>query len=137
MKSLKGVCRPAIPDIILDVIAGRRLEATMSPSALPLQTPQPEPTPTELTPTDSLALEREIAQLIVKGLNLPMQPEDIDPQAALYGEGLGLDSIDILEIALIVSKQYGIQLRADNQENAHIFRSLRQFAQYVAEQRVK
>ena len=95
-------------------------------------------TPSGLTPpTDTLALEREIAQLIVKGLNLPMQAEDIDPQAALYGEGLGLDSIDILEIALIVSKQYGIQLRADNQENTHIFRSLRQFAQYVAAQRSK
>ena len=79
----------------------------------------------------------EIAQLIVKGLNLPMQPDEIDPEAPLYGEGLGLDSIDILEIALIVSKQYGVQLRADNQENARIFRSLRHFAQYVAEQRVK
>jgi acyl carrier protein len=94
------------------------------------------PMPTAPT-LDTLALEREIAQLIVKGLNLPMQPEEIDPEAPLYGEGLGLDSIDILEIALIVSKQYGIQLRADNQENARIFRSLRQFARYVAEQRVK
>ena len=100
----------------------------MSEQALPTLT-----TP----PLDTLALEREIAQLIVKGLNLPMQPDEIDPEAPLYGEGLGLDSIDILEIALIVSKQYGIQLRADNQENARIFRSLRQFAQYVAEQRVK
>jgi acyl carrier protein len=94
--------------------------------------------PTQTTPQiDALALESEIAQLIVKGLNLPMQPDGIDPEAPLYGEGLGLDSIDILEIALIVSKQYGIQLRADNQENARIFRSLRHFAQYVAEQRVK
>jgi acyl carrier protein len=94
--------------------------------------------PTQTTPQiDTLALEREIAQLIVKGLNLPMQADEIDPEAPLYGEGLGLDSIDILEIALIVSKQYGIQLRADNQENARIFRSLRQFARYVAEQRVK
>jgi acyl carrier protein len=94
--------------------------------------------PTQTTPhIDALALEREIAQLIVKGLNLPMQPEEIDPEAPLYGEGLGLDSIDILEIALIVSKQYGIQLRADNQENARIFTSLRNFAQYVAEQRIK
>jgi len=50
---------------------------------------------------------------------------------------LGLDSIDILEIALIVSKQYGIVLRADNQENERIFRSLRHFAQYVAIQRSK
>jgi len=89
------------------------------------------------TRAELLALEMEIAQLIVQGLNLPMSPEQIDPQAPLYGEGLGLDSIDILEIALIVSKQYGIVLRADNQENERIFRSLRQFAQYVAEQRVK
>jgi acyl carrier protein len=94
--------------------------------------------PTQTTPqVDALALEREIAQLIVKGLNLTMQADEIDPEAALYGEGLGLDSIDILEIALIVSKQYGIQLRADNQENGRIFRSLRHFAQYVSEQRVK
>jgi acyl carrier protein len=94
--------------------------------------------PTQTTPhIDALALEREIAQLIVKGLNLPIQPEHIDPEAALYGEGLGLDSIDILEIALIVSKQYGIQLRADNKENARIFTSLRNFARYVAEQRIK
>jgi acyl carrier protein len=100
----------------------------MSEQALPTQTnPQ----------IDALGLESEIAQLIVKGLNLPLQPDEIDPEAPLYGEGLGLDSIDILEIALIVSKQYGVQLRADNQENARIFRSLRRFAQYVAEQRVK
>ncbi len=102
----------------------------------PIMSEQALPIPT--TPQiDVLALEREIAQLIVKGLNLPMQAEEIDPDAPLYGEGLGLDSIDILEIALIVSKQYGIQLRADNQENARIFRSLRHFARYVAEQRVK
>ena len=86
---------------------------------------------------DTLALERELAQLIVQGLNLPVPAEQVDPQAPLYGEGLGLDSIDILEIALIVSKQYGIQLRADDQENVHIFRSLRHFAQYVATQRTK
>jgi len=94
----------------------------------------PQPTSAR---TDSLALEREIARLIVQGLNLPIAPEQIDPEAPLYGEGLGLDSIDILEIALIVSKQYGIALRADNQENERIFRSLRHFAQYVAAQRTK
>jgi acyl carrier protein len=94
------------------------------------------PTPTA-PQNDSLALEREIARLIVKGLNLPVQADDIDPVAPLYGEGLGLDSIDILEIALLISKQYGIQLRADNQENERIFRSLRHFAQYVAAQRTK
>jgi acyl carrier protein len=88
-------------------------------------------------PSDTSALEQQIAQLIVQGLNLPVAPEDIDPQAPLYGAGLGLDSIDILEIALIVSKQYGIQLRAGDQENQRIFRSLRHFAQYVAAQRTK
>jgi acyl carrier protein len=86
---------------------------------------------------DAHALERQIAQLIVQGLNLPLTAEQIDPEAPMYGAGLGLDSIDILEIALIVSKQYGIQLRADDQENAQIFRSLRHFAQYVAAQRTK
>ena len=100
----------------------------MPDSALPQQTtPQ----------VDTLALEREIAQLIVQGLNLPLRPEAIEPEAPLYGEGLGLDSIDILEIALIVSKQYGIQLRADDQENERVFGSLRRFAQYVAAQRTK
>jgi acyl carrier protein len=88
-------------------------------------------------PSDSSALEQQIAQLIVQGLNLPVAPEDIDPEAPLYGAGLGLDSIDILEIALIVSKQYGIQLRAGDQENQRIFRSLRQFAQYVAAERTR
>jgi acyl carrier protein len=82
-------------------------------------------------------LQQEIARLIVQGLNLPTAPEQIDPDAPLYGEGLGLDSIDILEIALIVSKQYGVVLRADNQENERIFRSLRHFAQYVAAHRSK
>jgi acyl carrier protein len=100
----------------------------MSERALP-QTTTPRP--------ESQALEQEIAQLIVQGLNLPLEPSQIDPEAPLYGEGLGLDSIDILEIALLVSKQYGVQLRSDSQENGRIFRSLRQFAQYVAEQRTK
>jgi acyl carrier protein len=94
----------------------------------------PEPTTAR---AELLPQEMEIAQLIVQGLNLPLTPEQIDPEAPLYGEGLGLDSIDILEIALIVSKQYGIVLRADNQENERIFRSLRQFSQYVAEHRNK
>lgn len=86
---------------------------------------------------DTRALEQQIAQLIVQGLNLPIEPERIDPEAPLYGEGLGLDSIDILEIALIVSKQYGVQLRAGDQENQRIFRSLRHFARYVAAQRTR
>jgi|SRR5579863_9919391 acyl carrier protein len=86
---------------------------------------------------ETAALEREIARLIVQGLNLPVAPEQIDADAPLYGEGLGLDSIDILEIALIVSKQYGVVLRADNEENERIFRSLRHFAHHVAAHRTK
>ena len=94
--------------------------------------------PTQTAPhTDSIALEREIARLIVKGLNLPVQAEDIDPEAPLYGEGLGLDSIDILEIALVVSKQYGVQLRADSEENERIFGSLRQLVEYIIAHRTK
>jgi acyl carrier protein len=83
------------------------------------------------------ALEREIAGLIVHALNLEIDPQDINPEGPLYGEGLGLDSIDILEVALVVSKQYGIQLRADSEQNGEIFRSLRHFAKYVAAQRMK
>jgi acyl carrier protein len=87
-------------------------------------------------PTD-VGLQREIAGLFVEALNLEVLPQDIDPEAPLYGEGLGLDSIDILEVALIVSKHYGIQLRAESQENQQIFRSLRLLAEYIAAHRTK
>ena len=86
---------------------------------------------------NSAALEREVADLIVQALNLEVTAQDIDPDAALYGEGLGLDSIDILEIALVVSKQYGVQLRADSEENEQTFRSLRHLVEYVAAHRTK
>ena len=92
--------------------------------------------PSAPPPTD-VNLEREIASLFVQALNLEIAAEDIDPDAPLYGEGLGLDSIDILEVALIVSKKYGVQLRADSQENQKIFRSLRHLAEYIAAQRTK
>jgi acyl carrier protein len=88
-------------------------------------------------PPVDVDLEREIAALFVQALNLEIAPQDIDPEAPLYGAGLGLDSIDILEAALILSKQYGIQLRADSPENHQIFRSLRHLAQYVAARRTK
>ena len=82
-------------------------------------------------------LTAEVATLIVAALNLDVAPADIDPQAPLYGEGLGLDSIDILEIALVVSKQYGVQLKADSQENRHIFGSLQQLVDYISAHRTK
>jgi acyl carrier protein len=88
-------------------------------------------------PADSSALQRELADLIVAALNLDVAAGDIEPNAPLYGEGLGLDSIDILEIALVVSKQYGIQLRADSEQNEQIFRSLRHLADYITAHRTK
>ena len=88
-------------------------------------------------PVAGVALQQEIAGLFVQALNLEVQPADIDPDAPLYGKGLGLDSIDILEVALVVSKQYGVQLRADAEENQQIFRSLRHLAEYIAAQRTK
>jgi acyl carrier protein len=83
------------------------------------------------------ALTGEVAGLIVQALNLELSPEQIAPDQPLYGEGLGLDSIDILEIALVVSKQYGVQLRADSGENTRIFGSLRQLVDYIIAHRTK
>jgi acyl carrier protein len=76
-------------------------------------------------------LMQEVAALIVTALNLEVAPAEIEPDAPLYGEGLGLDSIDILEVALEVSKQYGLQLRADSDDNTAIFKSLRSLTDYV------
>lgn len=78
------------------------------------------------------ALQSEIAQLMVEALNLEVRAEEIDPDAPLYGTGLGLDSIDILEVALVISKRYGLQLKADSEDNHRIFSSLRSLADYVA-----
>jgi acyl carrier protein len=80
---------------------------------------------------------REVAGLIVEALNLDVAAADIDPARPLYGEGLGLDSIDILEIALAVSKRYGVQLRADGEENERIFGSLQQLVDYITAHRTK
>lgn len=82
-------------------------------------------------------LEREVAGMIVSGLNLEVAPEDIQPDAALYGDGLGLDSIDILEVALLVSKRFGVQLKADSEDNFHIFSSLRSLTAYIVAHRTK
>lgn len=82
-------------------------------------------------------LEREIANLIVSTLNLEVASDHIDPNLPLYGDGLGLDSIDILELALAVSKQYGFQIKSDDPENKTIFSSLRHLAAYIAANRTK
>ena len=79
--------------------------------------------------------ELDLAQLIVSALNLETRATAIDPEAPLYGDGLGLDSIDILEIALAVSKTYGIRLRSDDDNNQKIFSSLRSLNQYIQQAR--
>lgn len=86
---------------------------------------------------DASTVGSELATLITQALNLQLAPADIDPAAPLYGEGLGLDSIDILEVALVVSKQYGIHMKADSEENHAVFSSLNALAAYVVAQRTK
>ncbi|MGB8301732.1 MAG: phosphopantetheine-binding protein [Azonexus sp.] len=83
------------------------------------------------------ALLPEVAELIVTALNLDIGPEQIEPDAPLFGEGLGLDSIDVLEIALVISKRYGFQLRSDSEDNIRIFTSLRTLVTYIAAHRTR
>lgn len=94
-----------------------------------------EPTAPASTVQADEALLSEVAHLVVSALNLEVAPADIVPDAPLYGEGLGLDSIDILEVALVVSKKYGLQLRADQEDNTRIFGSLRSLADHIATHR--
>ena len=88
------------------------------------------------SPADA-ALLLEVAQLVVGALNLEISAADVQADEPLYGDGLGLDSIDILEIALVVSKHYGLQLRADQEDNHAIFHSLRSLSDHIAAHRTK
>lgn len=89
------------------------------------------------TPETIDALIPEVAKLIVEALNLEMEADEIEPDAPLFGEGLGLDSIDVLEVALVISKKYGFQLRSDNADNVRIFSSLRALTAHIASQRTQ
>jgi len=86
---------------------------------------------------DPAEFELEIARLIAEVVNLECTPEQVDPNAPLFGEGLGLDSIDLLEIALAVSQNYGFSLRSDDPDNRRIFSSLRAFSAHIAQHRTK
>ena len=80
--------------------------------------------------------ERELAELLVESLNLDdVAADSIDPEAPLFNTGLGLDSIDALELALAISKKYGFQLRSDNEDNRRIFASLRALAEHIQQHR--
>lgn len=81
--------------------------------------------------------EHELAQLIVETLNLDTNADAIDPDAPLYREGLGLDSIDILEISLAISRRYGVTLRSDDENNRTIFSSLRSLSRHISERRTR
>lgn len=86
--------------------------------------------------SEQTAAEQALAQLIVESLNLEgVAPAAIDPEAPLFGGNLGLDSIDALELALAVSKRYGIQLRSDHPDNRQVFGSLRALSGYIEAQR--
>ena len=88
------------------------------------------------TPADTSVdqLIPEVAQLMVTALNLDMPPAEIDPDAPLYGDGLGLDSIDALELGLALQKRYGVTLAADSEETRRHFASVRALADFVASQ---
>lgn len=89
-------------------------------------------------PSPQTPAELALAELIVAAVNLDkVAPADLDPEAPLFGDGLGLDSIDALEIALEIAKRYGVQLRAEDEENRRIFASLRALAAHVESHRTK
>lgn len=81
--------------------------------------------------------EMEVAELITQSLNLDIEPGNIDPAQALYREGLGLDSIDILELALVISKAYGFQIKSDAADNVQVFSSLAELARTVQIRRTR
>ena len=78
--------------------------------------------------------EARLASLIVEVLNLEdIKPEDIGPTQPLFDGGLGLDSIDALEIAVAVAQTYGVHLKAEDEETRAVFRDLRSLAGYISE----
>jgi acyl carrier protein len=83
------------------------------------------------------AHEYELAQLIVATLELDLRPEEIAPTMPLFGDGLGLDSIDVLEMALAISRRYGVKLRSDDAESPKIFASVRSLNQHLQAHRTR
>ncbi len=80
--------------------------------------------------------EPELARLIVDSLHLEgVKPEDIEPEAALFGDGLGLDSLDMLELSMAIEQKYAVKLRSDDPDNEKIFSSLRSLAGHIKQKR--
>jgi acyl carrier protein len=86
--------------------------------------------------TELKVIETELAQMMVQVLNLEIKPEDIDPKQSLVDD-LGLDSLDVLEIALTVSKKYGVKLRSDNENNKQIFSCISALALHINQEQNK
>jgi len=81
--------------------------------------------------------ESELAKLLVESLNLEgVDPGSIDPEETLFNEGLGLDSIDALELALAITQKYSIQLKADDENMQHAFGTLRTLNAYIEDNSV-
>jgi len=84
------------------------------------------------------SLQREIKELIIEALVLEdVTPEDIETDAALFIEGLGLDSIDALELAMVLEERYGVTLNEDPDENRRIFESVKSVSEFVSSSRTK
>ena len=75
---------------------------------------------------------RDLAALVVEGLHLEdVNPDEVDLLAPLFGGGLDLDSLDMLEISLLIQQRYGVKLKADDPENESIFASLQSLAEHI------
>jgi acyl carrier protein len=90
-----------------------------------------------MTADASTTKEREVAQLLVDALHLELTPEEIEPDQPLFGEGLGLDSIDALEIAMAISRTYGFELKSDEGRAHQVFASLGNLTRYIDSHRTK
>ncbi len=83
-------------------------------------------------------MKQELKALLVNELNLEdISPDDIDEAAPLFRDGLGLDSIDALELSVIIDRQYGIKIKAEDERNAEIFSSLNALAAFISENRTR
>ncbi len=99
-----------------------------------VQTPLPASTQPALVQTGPQA---SLAALIVSSLQLEVAADELEPDAPLFGEGLGLDSIDALELALAISRAYGFELRSDDERNQRIFASLRSLSDHIEAHRTR
>jgi len=83
-----------------------------------------------------MTLEKELKELIIEALMLEdTNVDDIDDLEPLFVEGLGLDSIDALELAMAIDKKYGVRIKADDDQNKEIFSNVRSLAEYVGQHR--